>query len=324
VLVTDTILVTGGAGYVGSHACKALDAAGFKPVVYDNLTSGHRDLVRWGPLEEGDILDRGRLDAVIAGHRPAAVLHFAALSIVGDSVSEPERYRRNNVEGSLALLDAMKRGGVPAIVFSSTAAVYGVPAEVPIRESTVTSPINPYGETKLAIEHALARSGLAWTALRYFNAAGADPDGEVGEHHEPETHLIPIVLDVALGRRSSIAIFGDDYDTPDGTCLRDYIHVSDLALAHVAALHRLQAGASDGLFNLGTGTGTSVREIVDAARSVTGQAIPTQTVARREGDPPVLVCSNAAAERDLGWCPKRGIDDQIADAWRWHRSRFGA
>ena len=318
------VLVTGGAGYVGSHACKALAAAGHRPVVYDNLATGHRDLVRWGPLEQGDLLDADRLDAVLAAHRPEAVLHFAALSVVGDSVREPERYRRNNVEGSLALIGAMERHGVRRMIFSSTAAVYGIPQRLPITEDAPLAPINPYGETKAEIERALAASGLAWTALRYFNAAGADPEGEIGEHHQTETHLIPIVLHVALGLRPAIAIFGDDYDTPDGTCVRDYIHVSDLADAHVRALARLEGGGTSGPFNLGTGRGTSVQEVVDLARTVTGHAIPVEHGPRRPGDPPVLVCSNEAARAALGWQPRHDAATQVADAWRWHRRRFGA
>jgi len=318
------VLVTGGAGYVGSHACKALAAAGYRPVVYDNLGTGHRDLVRWGPLEEGDLLDADRLDAVLAAYKPQAVLHFAALSVVGDSVREPERYQRNNVEGSLALIAAMERHGVGRIIFSSTAAVYGVPANLPITEDTPKAPINPYGQTKLAIEQALAASNLAWTALRYFNAAGADPEGEVGEHHAPESHLIPIVLHVALGLRPSISIFGNDYDTPDGTCVRDYIHVSDLADAHVRALRRLEGGGGSRAFNLGTGQGTSVQQIVDLVRATTGHAIPVERAPRRAGDPPLLVCSNAAAQEALGWRPLRDAATQVADAWRWHRTRFGA
>jgi len=318
------VLVTGGAGYVGSHACKALAAAGYRPVVYDNLGTGHRDLVRWGPLEEGDLLDADRLNAVLAAYKPQAVLHFAALSVVGDSVREPERYQRNNVEGSLALIAAMERHGVGRMIFSSTAAVYGVPANLPITEDTPKAPINPYGQTKLAIEQALAASNLAWTALRYFNAAGADPDGEVGEHHAAESHLIPIVLHVALGLRPSISIFGNDYDTPDGTCVRDYIHVSDLADAHVRALRRLEGGGSSRAFNLGTGQGTSVQQIVDLVRATTGHAIPVEHAPRRAGDPPLLVCSNAAAQEALGWRPQRDAATQVADAWRWHRNRFGA
>ncbi len=317
------VLVTGGAGYVGSHACKALAGAGYLPVVFDNLTTGHRDLVRWGPLEEGELLDAARLDAVFAAHRPDAVLHFAALSVVGDSVREPERYRHNNVDGSLALIAAMERHGVRRLIFSSTAAVYGVPQTIPITEDAALQPINPYGETKLAIEQALAASSLAWTALRYFNAAGADPEGEIGEHHAVESHLIPIVLDAALGRRPSISIFGTDYDTPDGTCVRDYIHVTDLADAHLRALRRLEDGGTSGVFNLGTGAGTSVREIIDLVSRVTGRDIPVEVGPRRPGDPPVLVCSNAAARQALGWQPRRDTLTQITDAWRWHEARFG-
>ncbi len=319
-----TVLVTGGAGYVGSHACKALAASGYVPVVYDNLSTGHADLVQWGDLEVGDILDSDRLDAVFEQHNPVAVLHFAALSIVGESVVKPDLYQRNNVQGSRCLLQAMAWHGVARIVFSSTAAVYGVPMDVPITEDMPKQPINPYGETKAAIEDDLARSGLSWTALRYFNASGADEDCQTGEHHTPETHLIPLVLDVALGRRENISIFGDDYETPDGTCLRDYIHVTDLADAHVRALARLLDGGKPGPFNLGTGIGTSVREIIDTARAVTGHAIPTVTAERRAGDPPVLVCSNEAASRELGWRPSRAIETQIADAWRWHQARFGS
>jgi UDP-glucose-4-epimerase GalE len=319
----ETVLVTGGAGYVGSHACKAVAAAGYVPVVYDDLSTGHADLVQWGELEVGNILDAKRLDAVLDQHKPAAVLHFAALSIVGESVSKPELYHRNNVEGSRCLLQAMAHHNIASIVFSSTAAVYGTPDQVPITEDMPKQPINPYGETKAEVEDDLARSGLSWTALRYFNASGADADGQTGEHHTPETHLIPLVLDVALGRREEISIFGDDYETPDGTCLRDYIHVTDLANAHVRALARLLGGGESGPFNLGTGIGTSVNEIIEAARVVTGHAIPTVTGKRRAGDPPVLVCSNAAASQALDWRPSRGIETQIADAWRWHKARFG-
>jgi UDP-glucose-4-epimerase GalE len=319
-----TVLVTGGAGYVGSHACKALAASGYVPVVYDNLSTGHADLVQWGALEVGDILDSERLDSVFEQHMPLAVLHFAALSIVGESVAKPDLYHRNNVEGSRCLIQVMARHNVGPIVFSSTAAVYGVPAAVPITEAMPKQPINPYGVTKAAIEDELAGSGLSWTALRYFNASGADAQGQAGEHHTPETHLIPLVLDVALGRRVNISIFGDDYETPDGTCLRDYIHVTDLADAHVRALARLLDGGVSGPFNLGTGVGTSVREIIAVTRTVTGHAIPTVTAERRAGDPPVLVCSNAAASKALGWRPTRGIETQISDAWRWHKARFGS
>lgn len=321
--MNETVLVTGGAGYVGSHACKALAGSGYVPVVYDNLSTGHADLVQWGALEVGDILDPKRLDAVFDQHKPVAVLHFAALSIVSESVAKPDLYHRNNVAGSRCLLQAMARHNIAYIVFSSTAAVYGTPDQVPITEDMPKQPINPYGETKAAIEDDLARSGLSWTALRYFNASGADADSQTGEHHTPETHLIPLVLDVALGRREVISIFGDDYETPDGTCLRDYIHVTDLADAHVRALARLLGGGESGPFNLGAGIGTSVNEIIEAVRAVTGHAIPTVTAKRRAGDPPVLVCSNVAASQALDWWPSRGIEIQISDAWRWHKVRFG-
>ena len=318
-----TILVTGGAGYIGSHSCKALAQAGFLPVVFDNLSTGHRDLVRWGTFEKGDILDEVALDATMAIHRPVAVLHFAALSIVEDAVREPERYHRNNVAGSQVLLRTMARHGVDVIVFSSTAAVYGLPCALPIAEDAATHPITPYGATKLVIEGELSRSGFAWAALRYFNAAGADPESETGEHHEPETHLIPIVLDVAQGRRPAVHIFGEDYDTPDGTCVRDYVHVSDLADAHVEALESLLDGREVGILNLGAARGVSVREVITAAGRVTGRPIPIKSGPRRAGDPPILVCSATAAAAVLGWRSRRGIEIQIEDAWRWHRSRFG-
>ena len=318
-----TVLVTGGAGYVGSHSCKALSQAGFFPIVFDNLSTGHRDLVRWGAFEKGDILDEAALDAVMAAHRPVAVLHFAALSIVEDAVREPERYHHNNVEGSQVLLRTMARHGVDVIVFSSTAAVYGLPCTLPIMEDAATYPITPYGATKLVIEDELSRSGFAWAALRYFNAAGADPESETGEHHEPETHLIPIVLDVAQGRRPAVHIFGEDYDTPDGTCVRDYVHVTDLADAHVRALESLLDGREVGILNLGAARGVSVREVIAAAGRVTGRPIPVESGPRRAGDPPMLVCSATAATAVLGWHSRRSIAVQIEDAWRWHRSRFG-
>lgn len=320
--MSQTVLVTGGAGYIGSHTCKALARAGFRPVVFDNLSTGHRDLVRWGPLEEGDILDAVALDHAMAAHRPVAVLHFAALSLVEDSIREPLRYHHQNVDGSRNLLGAMARHSIRYIVFSSTAAVYGTPHHVPIAEDASTQPISPYGATKLAIERELSRSGLAWIALRYFNAAGADPEGETGEHHEPETHLIPIVLDVARGRRLAVTVFGQDYETRDGTCVRDYVHVSDLADAHVKALKRLLSRHETGVFNLGTAHGTSVREVIEAARRVTGHLIRVQSGIRRGADPPILVCSSTKAAAILAWRARRDIHTQIENAWHWHLSRF--
>ncbi|MGE5538417.1 MAG: UDP-glucose 4-epimerase GalE [Gemmatimonas sp.] len=324
-----TVLVTGGAGYVGSHVCLALAAAGYRPVVYDNLSRGHRWAVQFGPLEEGEIGDARRLAEVFAKHRPSAVLHFAALTYVGESVSEPALYYRNNVAGTLTLLEAMRAADVRTIVFSSTAAVYGEPAVSPIPESVTLDPINPYGRSKLMAERVIgdfvAAYGFRAAALRYFNAAGADGDSRIGEDHDPETHLIPLVLDAAAGRRKSITVFGEDYPTEDGTCIRDYIHVLDLAEAHVRALAFL-SGSGEARFlglNLGTGSGASVRQVIDAARRVTGRDIPVQTGARRPGDPPALVADPSRAMAMLGWKPKRAaLDTVVADAWKWHQRHF--
>ena len=323
-----TILVTGGAGYVGSHACKALAEAGFTPVVYDNLSRGHDWAVRFGPLEVGELSDRAKLDEVFARHQPAAVLHFAALAYVAESVAQPALYHRNNVMGSLNLLEAMVASNVAAIVFSSTCAVYGAPGNGLLTEDMPLAPVNPYGETKMMVERLLAdfsrTHGLRHAALRYFNAAGAAPEDGLGEDHDPESHLVPLVLDVALGRRSEITVFGDDYDTADGTCVRDYIHVMDLADAHVRALDHLLAGKGDLTLNLGTGTGYSVNQVIEAARRVTGEAINAVIGPRRAGDPPVLVADAARAREVLGWKPARAaLADQIGDAWRWHQKHFG-
>lgn len=325
--MTTTVLVTGGAGYVGSHCCKALAAAGFLPVTYDNLGRGHRWAVNWGPLEEGDILNRTRLDAVMARHKPVAVLHFAALTYVGESMTDPAHYYRVNTTGALTILEAMKAASVPCFVFSSTAATYGVPQVSPMPESHPQAPINPYGQSKLMVERMLrdfgAAYGLRSTALRYFNAAGADPDARIGEDHDPETHLIPLVLDAAARRRPDIAVFGEDYETPDGTCVRDYIHVGDLADAHVLALRRLLAGGDSEFFNLGNGNGFSVREVITAAGKVTGRDIPVRRGERRAGDPAVLVADATRAKTVLGWKPQRAaLEVQIADAWRWHQKHF--
>lgn len=321
-----TILVTGGAGYVGSHACKALAAAGHTPVVFDNLDRGHREFVRWGPLEEGDIRDGARLDAVFARHRIDAVMHFAALAYVGESVSEPAVYYRNNVGGTLELLDAMRRAGVERLVFSSTCATYGVPARMPITEDLPQQPINPYGATKLMIERVLrdydAAYGLRSVSLRYFNAAGCDPDGEVGEDHDPETHLIPRVLMAADGTLPHVEVFGTDYPTPDGTCLRDYIHVADLADGHLRALDYLARGGATTAINLGTGRAFSVREVIGAAERVTGRRIPVRAGPRREGDPPVLVADATRARDVIGFAARyTEIEPIVATAWRWHGRR---
>lgn len=318
------ILVTGGAGYIGSHACKALRQAGYTPVCFDNLAYGHRWAVQWGPLEVGDIGDRPRLDAVFQQYQPEAILHFAAFAYVGESVENPGKYYRNNVAGTLTLLEAMRDHGVNKIIFSSTCATYGIPDAVPITEEHAQHPINPYGASKLMVERMLqdfdCAHGLKSVALRYFNAAGADPDGEIGEDHDPETHLIPLVLDVALGKRESVSIFGADYETPDGTCIRDYIHVSDLADAHVRALQYLEGGGTSTAFNLGNGAGFSVQEVINRAEAVTGQAIAVATAPRRAGDPPVLVGSAEKARRVLGWNPLYpDLKSILKSAWNWEK-----
>jgi UDP-glucose 4-epimerase len=318
------ILVVGGAGYVGSHAAHYLQRAGHAIWVYDNLSHGHAAAVPGGCLIQGDLLDSDKLVEVLRQRRIDAVMHFAAFALVGESVHDPAKYYRNNVVGALSLLDSMREAGVWRIVFSSTTATYGAPERVPIAEETPQNPINPYGFTKLVIEKALAdyarAYGFGYAALRYFNAAGASATAEIGEDHDPETHLIPLVLQVALGQRPEIVIFGDDYPTPDGTCIRDYIHVDDLAAAHLAALQRLQPGS--GLeMNLGTGRGHSVREVIQACRRVTGHAIPERIGARRPGDPPALVAGVRRAKELLGWEPRyRELDDIVASAWRWHRA----
>jgi UDP-glucose-4-epimerase GalE len=324
--MSQTILVTGGAGYVGCHACKALAAAGHRPVVYDNLSRGHREAVRWGPLVEGDLHDASRLAAALRDHRIDAVMHFAAFAYVGESVSEPDKYYRNNVGGTLALLDAMRAAGVEQIVFSSTCAVYGVPDSVPIRETTAKAPLNPYGETKLAIERALHWYGEAYglrsMALRYFNAAGADAAGEIGEDHEPETHLIPRVLRAALGTGEPVEIYGSDYPTADGTAVRDYIHVGDLADAHLRALDHLAAGGAGGAVNLGTGSGCSVRQVIAAVERVAGRPVPRHEAARRPGDPPELVAEPSLARSQLGWQPRSSdLETIVATALAWETRR---
>ena len=318
------ILVVGGAGYIGSHACRQLLDAGHQVSVYDNLSRGHREAVPEGLLVEGEVADRAKLVTVMRDKRIDAVMHFAAFALVNESVNDPALYYRNNVIAALELLDAMREADVTRLVFSSTTATYGEPEVVPIPETTPQHPINPYGFTKLVIEQALAdyaaAYGLGYAALRYFNAAGARPDGTIGEDHDPETHIIPIVLQVALGQRDKITIFGDDYPTLDGTCVRDYIHVDDLADAHLRALQALQPGTGLCL-NLGTGRGTSVREIVEACRQVTGHPIPETMGQRRAGDPPELIADARLAGQVLGWQPRYTEAAEIIEtAWRWHRT----
>lgn len=322
--MSNTVLVSGGAGYIGSHACKALAAAGYQPVAYDNLAYGHESAVKWGPFERGDINDAERLDQVLKQYRPIAVMHFAAYAYVGESVQDPGKYYRNNVAGSLCLIEAANRHGIDKFIFSSTCATYGEPQQIPMTEAHRQMPINPYGHSKLMIEQMLrdfeVAHGLRSVSLRYFNAAGADPAGETGEDHDPETHLIPLVLDAALGVRPGITVFGDDYDTPDGTCVRDYIHVTDLADAHVSALRYLEKGGASGAFNLGNGNGFSVMEIIETAKKVTGKAIPFSIGPRRAGDPPKLIGDSARIRQVLNWQPAYAdIETIIETAWQWQR-----
>ncbi|MGC1304204.1 MAG: UDP-glucose 4-epimerase GalE [Caulobacteraceae bacterium] len=317
-----TIFVTGGAGYVGSHCCKEFAAQGWKVVVYDNLYRGWRDLVQWGELVEGDILDRDRLQAAIAAAKPDVVAHFAALTYVGESVEDPALYYRNNTLGTFNILEAMRAEGVDKIIFSSTAATYGLPEQAPMPEDHTQKPINPYGWSKLMVERMMAdyaqAYGLRFAALRYFNAAGASPDGEIGERHEPETHVIPLAARGALRSDYQFTIFGDDFDTRDGTCVRDYVHVVDLGRAHAAAAQYLMDGGEAEFFNLGTGEGTTVKEIADAIEKVSGKPLPRKVGPRRAGDPPVLVASNAKARAKLGWEPTHSsVDEIVQSAWRW-------
>jgi len=315
------VLVTGGAGYIGSHAAKALGQAGHEPLVLDNLSSGHRWAIKWGRLLEWDLADTELLPQFLEKEKVEAVLHFAASLLVGESVQHPRKYFWNNVVNTLRLLDAMLEAGVKRIVFSSSAAVYGTPQTVPIPEDHPKLPSNPYGETKLAMERALQwygnAYGLKWIALRYFNAAGADPDGELGENHDPETHLIPLAIKAALGQRPPVDVYGTDYPTPDGTAIRDYIHVGDLADAHVRALDYLTAGGESRALNLGTGRGYSVREVIDTVGKIS--SVPFRDAPRRAGDPPALVADAGHAAAVLGWKPQRsGLEAITQDAWNWH------
>jgi UDP-arabinose 4-epimerase len=324
--VKKNVLVTGGAGYIGSHACKILAQEGYQPVAFDNLSSGHAWATRWGPLEQGDILDRAALDRAIEKHRPTACVHFAAFAYVGESVSDPGKYYRNNVVGSLTLLEALRDHGVDQFVFSSTCATYGVPDRIPIDETLTQTPINPYGATKLMVERMLAdfqaAHQLRSVALRYFNAAGADPDVEIGEDHDPETHLVPLVLDAACGDRDNITVFGTDYETPDGTCVRDYVHVTDLAKAHVLALKALEQGLTHRAFNLGNGNGYSVREVIASVERVTGRTVPVKLGEKRAGDPARLISDSTRAATELKWTPHiTQLDDIISTAWEWHQKR---
>lgn len=303
----ERILITGGAGYIGSHTAKLLHRKGMEPVVYDNLSTGHSSSVRFGPFIHADILDTEMLAETIIRYHPAAIIHFAGSAYVCESVSDPTKYYRNNVGGTLSLLDACQKAGLNKIIFSSSCATYGVPSRLPIVETTVQSPINPYGQTKLIVEHMLsdysAAFGLNYVALRYFNACGADPEGELGEWHDPETHLIPRALMAAAGKIKHLEIFGDDYDTEDGTCVRDYIHVTDLAYAHILAYEYLMSGGSNLRVNLGTGKGSSIRQILSTINKVTGHQVPIVMHPRRAGDPPELYADPALARTSLGFLP---------------------
>lgn len=319
------VLVTGGAGYIGSHTVAALLERGEQVVVVDSLAQGHRAAVLGGTLHVGDIRDAAFLDEVFKAHQIDAVVHFAANSLVGESMHQPAKYYHNNVYGTLCLLEAMNNHGVKSIVFSSTAATYGEPERVPILEDDRTVPTNTYGETKLAMEKMMkwfdTAYGVKYVSLRYFNAAGAHESGRIGEDHHPETHLLPLILQVPLGQREFVSIFGDDYPTEDGTCIRDYLHVSDLADAHLLALDRLRNGGDSDIYNLGSGHGFSVKAMIEVARKVTGHPIPAQIVPRRAGDPAVLIASSQKAKRELGWTPKRErLETIIESAWNWHQA----
>ncbi|WP_269930284.1 UDP-glucose 4-epimerase GalE [Aminobacter sp. HY435] len=316
------ILVVGGGGYIGSHTCLDLANRGFRPIVYDNFSNGHREFVKWGPLEEGDIRDRARLDEVFAKYRPAAVVHFAALIEVGQSVKDPISFFENNVAGSLSLLAAAKAADCRRLVFSSTCATYGDPEETPMRESHRQVPINPYGRSKLIVEEMLREldryEGFRSVSLRYFNAAGADPEGRIGERHDPETHAIPLAIDAALGRRAGFSVFGDDYDTRDGSCVRDFVHVMDLADAHSRAVQYLIDGGDSIALNLGTGQGTTVKELLSTVRRISGRDFRVEQAPRRAGDAPALVADNAMALKVLGWTPRHDLNSIVSTAWNWH------
>jgi UDP-glucose 4-epimerase len=318
------ILVVGGAGYIGSHMVLDLLRAGYPVVTLDDLSRGHRELVPGGDFIEGDMGDPAVLAQIFNQHPIRAVMHFAAHSQVGESVQQPLEYYRNNVANTITLLQSMQQAGIAHFIFSSTAAVYGEPERTPITEQHPCAPTNPYGNTKLTVEHLLSdvshATDLSYSVLRYFNAAGADAESAIGERHRPETHLIPLVLQVATGERESIKIFGDDYPTADGTCLRDYIHVSDLTQAHLLALESLLNGGSNSTYNLGNSTGYSVRQIIDSARQITGHPIPAITAERREGDPAILIADSSLIRAELGWQPRyENIEDIIRSAWVWHQ-----
>ena len=320
------VLVTGGAGYIGSHTNKALHLKGYQTVIYDNLVYGHRENVKWGILELGDLSEQQRLEEIFQKYSMEAVIHFAAYAYVGESVHNPSKYYSNNVVNTIKLLDMMQKYKVKDIVFSSSCATYGIPSQMPITEDIQQNPVNPYGRTKWMVEQILEdykkAYGLHYCCLRYFNAAGADPDGEIGESHDPETHLIPLILDAASGKTSSVSILGTDYPTEDGTCIRDYIHVSDLADAHIRALEYLNHGGASACFNLGNGKGESVKHVIETVKKVTGKDFLVKEEPRRPGDPPILIGSSQKAQQALGWRPQYSeIETIIQHAWNWHQKK---
>jgi UDP-glucose 4-epimerase len=316
------ILVAGGAGYIGSHTCFDLFKKGHNPITYDNLSNGHAEFVKWGPLEKGDIRDRENLDDVFRKYQPVAIMHFAAAIEVGESIRNPSSFYDNNVSGSITLIRAAQAAGIDKMVFSSTCATYGVPLSMPMTESHSQSPINPYGRSKLIVEQILkdldSYQGFRSVILRYFNAAGADPEGQIGERHSPETHAIPLAIETALGRRSNFRVLGTDYDTRDGSCVRDFIHVMDLADAHTRAIEYLLKNGSSVALNLGTGQGTTVKELLAKVECVSGRSFCVNYGPRREGDSPALVADNLLARETLGWTPRHGLDSIIESAWNWH------
>jgi len=322
------ILVAGGAGYIGAHTCLDLFSKGFTPIVYDNLSNGHAEFVKWGPLEVGDIRDRKKLEEVIRKYKPKAIIHFATSIEIGESIRDPSGFYDNNVAGTISLLRAAQATGIDKIVFSSTCATYGIPLSVPMNEAHVQRPINPYGRSKLIIEQILndldRYQGFRSYILRYFNAAGADPEGRIGEWHSPETHVIPIAIEAALGRRSHFQVLGTDYDTRDGSCVRDFVHVLDLADAHTRAIEYLLNNGTSHALNLGTGHGTSVKELLEAVRRAVGGSFDVKYGPRREGDSPVLVADNALAKRIIGWSPRHDLRSIIETAYSWHSNHLPA
>lgn len=322
------ILVAGGAGYIGAHTCLDLSNKGFRPIVYDNLSNGHAEFVKWGPLEVGDIRDRSKLDEVLRKYKPEAIMHFAAAIEVGESTRDPSGYYENNVGGTITLLRAAQAAGIDKIVFSSTCATYGIPLSIPMNESHTQAPINPYGRSKLIVEQILRDldlyQGFRSCILRYFNAAGADPEGRIGEWHSPETHAIPIAIEAALGRRAHFQVLGTDYETRDGSCVRDFVHVLDLADAHSRAIEHLLNNDRSYALNLGTGHGTTVKELLDTIRHVAGRDFKIEYGPRRNGDSPELVADNALARQTIGWSPRHDLQSIISTAWNWHSNYLPA